>query len=94
MIKLHIKGPVKTAKRAAARHGIPATKCRVLPSSLGGLKNVLCEAPCSAGTNVRRWYGEHARVKAGRGLPPGTLTFFHEACGSGLGGARRKKRRR
>ena len=72
-LNLHIHGPMKSAKRAASRYGIPVHHC-----STDKRGNVLCHAPCKPGVTNRvvSWYGERSRTKAGRGYPPGTLTFY------------------
>jgi hypothetical protein len=90
-LRLHIHGPAKSAKRAAARHGIPLENCR-----LGSMGSVICDAPCKHGVTNRvvRWHGERAHAKRGRGFPPGTLTFYSGSCPRGLGRARRRRRRR
>jgi hypothetical protein len=100
-VSLIVKGPKKSATRAAARHGIPTASCR----TVGG--DVQCYAPCTPSTEakVTKWYHTRSRVKAGRGHPPGTLLYYSGSCvrrdykindprktGS-IGGARRRKRR-
>lgn len=101
-VSLIIKGPKKSATRAAARHGIPTTSCREVSG------DVQCYAPCSSTVEkkVTRWYHTRSRVKAGRGHPPGTLLYYTGSCvradykigdprktGS-LSGARSRRRRR
>lgn len=90
-VTLVIKGPVKSAKRAAARHGVPVKKCR--RGSTG--TDVICEAPCKAELKAGRWFGEKATKRAGRGFSPGTLLFMQGRCPNGkLGGAKKRRRRR
>lgn len=87
-----IKGPAKSAKRAAARHGVPITKCKLLKR----WDEVTCEAPCSAQSAVMRWYGDQPGVvtRGRRGFAPGTMLYFNTKCGTSLGGARRRRRKR
>lgn len=75
-VTLHIKGPKKSATRAAAREGIPTSSCRAIGS------DVQCYAPCSPTIEkkVTRWYHARSRVKAGRGHPPGTLLYYSASC--------------
>ena len=86
-LSLIIKGPVKSAKRAAQRHGISTVSCR----SVSG--DVQCYAPCSSSAmhKTAAWYSERGRSKAGRGYPPGTLLYYSGSCPTGLG--KRKRRR-
>lgn len=100
-VSLIIKGPTKSAKRAAARHGINVSSCRAVG------RDVQCYAPCSmkVESKVTGWYHERSRVKAGRGHPPGTLLYYSGSCvrkdykisdphkTRGLSGPRRKRRR-
>lgn len=94
-IRLFAKGPLKSVKRAAARYGIPV-KCvnyggRINPPSQRN--EVICSAPCTAGTRVRHWFNELSTVKRGRGNTPGTLlNFVTEGCAT-LGGAHRRRYR-
>ena len=87
---LHIHGSSKSAKREAARRGIPLFNCHT-----GQRDDVSCHAPCKPGVTNRivEWYGERAHAKAGRGFPPGTLLYYSGACPRGLGRARRRRRR-
>lgn len=79
-IALVIKGPVKSAKRAAARQGISTESCRAVGS--GKFGDVQCYAPCTPSTNkkVVEWFSDRPRTKAGRGFPPGTLLYHGEFC--------------
>lgn len=81
-ISLIVKGPVKSAKRAAARHGVTVSSCR---ATSGRFADVQCYAPCKPSTNrnVVGWYTERGRSKAGRGFPPGTLLYHGEMCAPG-----------
>lgn len=75
-VSLIIKGPKKSATRAAARRGINTVSCRAVSD------DVQCYAPCSAAVErkVTAWYHERSRVKAGRGHPPGTLLYYAGSC--------------
>ena len=97
-ISLIVKGPIKSAKRAGARHGVHLETCRVVgtgkwdkhvPASLVA-GDVQCYAACKPTTNagVAQWYGSRARTKAGRGHPPGTLLYHGSFCAKGLSGKR------
>lgn len=90
-IFLSVKGPVKSAQRAASRHGLNA-QCREGNRKFG---TVQCKASCVAYGKVVRWYGDREKSKKGRGFPPGALLYYtSDGCGTGLSGAKRKKRRR
>jgi hypothetical protein len=98
-MSLIVKGPVKSAKRAAARHGVSMESCRVVGT---GKKfgDVQCYARCHPKTNhnVAQWYGSRDHSKEGRGFPPGTLLYHGAFCekyrpGKTLSGAKRKRRR-
>jgi len=101
-VSLIVKGPVKSARRAASRRGINTVSCR----AVGG--DVQCYAPCSmkVEAKVTKWYHERSRVKAGRGHPPGTLLYYAGSCvrkdykvgdprktGSLTGASRRRRRK-
>lgn len=75
-ISLIVKGPKKSATRAAARHGLPTASCR----TVGG--DVQCYVPCSptAERKVTHWYHARSQAKAGRGHPPGTLLYYSGSC--------------
>jgi len=86
-IHFSVKGPKKSAQRAAARRGIAARKCRELSPTRrvasGAGKETVCEAPCSNLNKVMGWYSEKWLVKKGRGHVPGTLLHFNPAkCSS------------
>lgn len=94
-ISLIVKGPVKSAKRAATRHGVTMESCRIVGS--GKFGDVQCYAKCHPKTNhgVAQWYGSRSRSKAGRGYPPGTLLYHGAFCSTkGLSGLGRKRKRR
>jgi hypothetical protein len=104
-ISLIVKGPIKSAKRAGARHGVHMESCRVV--STGNAEydlarrylkfgDVQCYAPCKPKTNdgVAQWYGSNARSKEGRGFPPGTLLYHGAMCSKDLSGAKPRKRRK
>jgi hypothetical protein len=93
-ISLVIKGPLKSAKRAAARRGITVKHCRVEGTHVG------CLTSCSAASKVHAWLDEWkpTHYKRDRGAAPGALI----AAGAGQGckvkghpslGRRRKGRR-
>ena len=92
---LVIKGPLKSAKRAAHRHGITVRACKIASRSpTTGSETIVCDAVCTPSTNraVAFWYGEREYLKERRGYPPGTLTFHGAFCAGtrGLRGRRRK----
>lgn len=93
-ISLIVKGPVKSARRAAARHGVSMESCRVVGT--GKFGDVQCYASCHPKTNdgVAQWFGSRARTKAGRGFPPGTLLYHGAFCGKDLSGPRGRRRRK
>ena len=93
-ISLIVKGPVKSARREASRHGVTMESCRVVGT--GKFGDVQCYARCHPKTNhgVTRWYGSRARSKAGRGFPPGTLLYHGAFCSKDLSGSRQAKRKR
>jgi hypothetical protein len=90
MIRLSIHGPLKSAKRAAARHGVKLKGCKTHRTQTGS--HVYCDAPCGQNRQVVAWMTEKAHAKRGRGFPPGTLTYHTQLCG--LGGASKKRGRR
>ena len=97
-IRLVVKGPPKTAQRAASRHGVPA-HCWTEQSSRR-TKDSYCNAPCGSYSKLVNW---HADMATGRKLrmrqfmrhPDGTLLFFSiKGCeNTALKGARRRRRR-
>lgn len=94
-MQLVIKGPMKSAKRAAHRRGINLRSCKIgmaHPTS----PTIICDAACTPSTNraVVNWYSERPHLKKGRGYPPGTLTFHGAFCSGGLRGSRRRQRRK
>lgn len=91
MITVAVKGPRKSAKRAAARHGVSITKCMPVSG-----RQVVCQAPCSARLRLIAWLSAHGHMKKGRGSTPGTLLHYNANCGYGddLRGPRRRRRRR
>jgi hypothetical protein len=97
-IRLIAKGPIKSVKRAAARHGVPV-KCRnyggqINPPYRGQRNEVACDAPCTSSTKVHHWYGERSSTKRGRGHTPGTLLYFTAQQCTTFGGAGRRRRKR
>jgi hypothetical protein len=93
-ISLIVKGPVKSAKRAGARHGVHMESCRVVGT--GKFGDVQCYASCHPKTNhgVVEWMHARARSKQGRGFPPGTLLYHGAMCAKDLSGSRARKRKR
>ena len=91
-INVIIKGPLKSAKRAAARADFPVSQCKVIGPRYA---EVACKSPCSALTKIMRAY-KHASIKKGRGASPGDLLLFsHGSCTqSELRGAQARRRRR
>lgn len=89
-ISLIVKGPLKSARRAAQRHGLSTASCHAVSG------DVQCYAPCStsAERKVAEWYTERSRVKAGRGHPPGTLLYYSGSCSTGGLGRRKRHGRR
>jgi hypothetical protein len=92
-ISLIAKGPLKSVRRAAQRHGIHLESCRVVSSKFGDLQ---CYAPCSMKVNhkVVEWYTARAHAKTGRGYPPGTLLYHGAFCETKNLGKRARKRHR
>lgn len=95
-ISLIVKGPVKSAKRAGARHGVHLESCRVVGTG-AKFGDVQCYAACKPKTNhgVAQWYGSRDHSKEGRGFPPGTLLYHGAFCsnykpGRALSGRRRR----
>jgi len=82
-LNLIIKGQPKSAKRAAARRGIPVKNCRAINA-----RETACAAPAHAHARVAAWL-DTGSVREGRGYEPGTLLYFNGARGRG-----RKRRRR
>ncbi len=78
-VSLIVKGPIKSAKRAANRHGVALESCRVVGGKFG---DVQCYARCHPKTNdgVVEWYTVRSRAKTGRGHPPGTLLYHGAFC--------------
>ena len=83
MTKLFIKGPVKNARREAARRGIAVRNCKQAPRG-----EAVCETSDDVPNKVRvmQWFAVTDVNVPGRGYPPGSLLFFN--------GARRGRRRR
>jgi hypothetical protein len=92
-VSLIVKGPLKSAKRAAQRHGVALESCRAVGSRFGDLQ---CYAKCttSANRNIVDWFSDRARAKAGRGHPPGTLLYHGSLCETDFGRKKTRKRRR
>ena len=102
-ISLIVKGPIKSARRAAARHGLPLESCRKVGT--GKFGDVQCYAACRPNTNrqVVQWFSDRGETKAGRGFTPGTLLYHGAFCtfrdertareAAQLSGKRRKRRR-
>jgi hypothetical protein len=82
-VKLFIKGPLKSAKREAARRGIGVRNCRV-----NSRTETVCETSDASPNKVRvmQWFSRTDVNVPGRGYAPGALLFFN--------GARRRRRRR
>lgn len=94
MIRLSIKGPKKSATRAASRRGLTLKNCSTLHPKFGSL---LCDVPCTKDVEVFRWFAEKGHMKTGRGATPGTLLFFStKSCKrkSSLSGSKAKRRRK
>lgn len=85
MTRLFIKGPLKSAKREAARRGIAVRNCRV-----NERRETVCETSDASSNKVRimQWFARTDVNVPGRGYAPGALLFFNGA------GARRRRRRR
>lgn len=94
MIRLVVKGPKKSAQRAAARRKLPV-RCK--KGDTGQPGSVICDAPCSVNRRaLYTWYGEKAATRVGRGFPPGTLLYFTENCNmvvSQVAGARHRRKK-
>jgi hypothetical protein len=93
-IALIVKGPIKSARRAGARHGVHMESCRVVGS--GKFGDIQCYASCHPKTNhgVAEWYGARTHSKAGRGFSPGTLLYHGAFCAKDLSGPRSMRKRR
>lgn len=91
-INVVFKGPFKSAKRAAARAGIPVSSCKQVSAHFA---EVQCKAPCNALTKIQRAY-KRISIKPGRGASPGDLLLFSlgTCATSELRGASRRRRRR
>ena len=97
-VSLIVKGPLKSARRAAQRHGVTVEACRVVGSGAALPKlagDVQCYAKCTPSMNrkVVDWFSDRARTKAGRGHPPGTLLYHGNLCETNFGRKRSKRRR-
>jgi hypothetical protein len=94
-ISLIIKGPRKSATRAAQRHGLNLSSCRDV-GSRAGAGEAQCYTPCTPSTNKKivEWFSERSRLKAARGFPPGTLLYHGAFCETKNLGKRAHKRRR
>jgi hypothetical protein len=92
-ISLIVKGPIKSAKRAGARHGVHMESCRIVGA--GKFGDVQCYASCHPKTNhgIIEWMHDRARAKQGRGFPPGTL-LYGAMCSKDLSGVSRPRKRR
>jgi hypothetical protein len=100
-VNLIIKGPAKSAKRAAARYGVPL---RVDRRKLRGSSDIIAFAPCSAERSIMTWFKQGETKRAGRGYAPGSLLHYNAFCAgegermpfkkSDLSGARRRRGRR
>ncbi len=75
VIRLSIKGPLKSAKRAASRNRVSVRNCHKLKSG-----RVVCDVPCRQEVAVARWFGKKGTIRPGRGYPPGTLVFYSSTC--------------
>lgn len=98
-ISLIVKGPLKSARRAAQRHGVTVESCRVVGSGAALPKlagDVQCYAKCSVSMNrkVVDWFSDRARTKAGRGHPPGTLLYHGSLCEEDFGRRKKSRKRR
>jgi len=106
-IRLVVKGPPATARRMAARHGVPARCFSENPfrEKRKTRNDSYCDAPCSSLTKLQRWYAEpppRNRLPIAKGrriggrFPDGSLVFFStKGCANdALKGARRRRRRR
>ena len=95
-IRLIVKGPLKTAKRAAARHGVPV-RCHT-EESRRRVKDTVCDAPCNSYSKLVDWYaetpsGRKLKLRAFAKHPDGSLLFFNPKDCAMLGGSRRRRRR-
>ncbi len=90
---LVIKGPAASARREAARRGVPIKVKRTLSHG-----ELTAETACSNHRKVMNWFGrQRSTVKMGRGYPPGELLWFNPgACDAAgeLGRASHRRRRR
>jgi Cys-tRNA synthase (O-phospho-L-seryl-tRNA:Cys-tRNA synthase) len=91
-VSLIIKGPKKSAKRAASRHGVPMASC------VSHGQDVQCFVACTPSTRDRldKWYGKGPRNRSTQRTwsAPGTLLYVGGSCLSALGARSRRKRRR
>jgi hypothetical protein len=92
-VSLIIKGPKKSAKRAASRYGVPMASC------VSHGQDVQCFVACTPSTRDRldKWFtsGRRNRSTTRTWNPPGTLLYVGGSCLSALDGARpRRKLRR
>jgi len=98
-VSLIVKGPMKSARRAAQRHGLSTRECVDVamasgkPSQRGDIQ---CYVPCSSSTNrkVVDWYTERNQTRQNRGYPAGTLLYHGSLCPTNLGRSRKRKSRR
>jgi hypothetical protein len=103
-ISLIVKGPIKSAKRAGARHGVHLESCATTGSGKSG--DVQCYAPCHPGTDtaVNKWFiADHSLSSRGKRAKPGALLYHGRFCGTdsvssrstrhGLSGRKRRKRK-
>lgn len=98
-ISLIVKGPIKSARRAAQRHGLNARDCVDMSAASGRPSqrgDIQCYVPCTASANrkVVDWFSERNRTKPGRGYPAGTLLYHGSLCTTDLGRKKRRTRRR
>jgi len=98
-ISLIVKGPLKSARRAAQRHGVSPSSCRTVGSAAALPKlaaDIQCYAPCTSSTNrkIVDWFSDRARAKPGRGHPPGTLLYHGAMCATDFGRRSKRKRKR
>lgn len=85
-----VRGPKKSAKRAAARHGVPTASCYEQG------KDVQCYVPCTPSTSDRldRWYGKGPKNRSTTRTwaAPGTLLYVGRCPAPSLSGTRRKRK--